>query len=344
MTKEIKLRPILVLGAGSWGTAVAIHMANLGHDVILWGRDKAQLNNMREERVNSKYLPGYAFPINLTLTDNIEDVIADVRAVFCMVPSSGALKLLEQIESYYPQNIPFIFGTKGVICSDDGFTFLHDIASNMLPNTSFAMISGPSFAKEVAAGKPTAIVAASASVELLDLVQKIMHGNNLRLYKTFDIGGVVACSIMKNIIAVASGIVDGLELGANTRSALITRGIAEMQRFVSFLGCNQGTLMGLAGMGDLILTCTDDQSRNRQLGLAIGRGKSTKNAKNEITQSIESLQSIASVVDFSGRNNIDMPITNYVYQVLLGKITPDIALESLLTRTPKYEDNSITQS
>ena len=204
------------------------------------------------------------------------------------------------------------------------------------------MVSGPSFAQEVAAGKPTAIVAASESVELLDLVQKIMHGNNLRLYKTFDISGVAACSIMKNIIAVASGIVDGLELGANTRSALITRGISEMQRFVGFFGCNQGTLMGLAGMGDLILTCTDDQSRNRQLGLAIGRGKSTQNAKNEVTQSIESLQSIAAVVEFANKNDIDMPITNYVYQVLLGKITPDKALELLLTRAPKYEENIIT--
>ena len=344
MTKEAILKPILVLGAGSWGTAVAMHIASLGHNVILWGRDKEQLQDMRENRENRKYLPGASFPDTLTVTDDIKSVIADVEAVICMVPSSGIIDLLEQIKSYYPQHVPFICGTKGVVCNEDGFSFLHDVVSSHLSNTNFAMISGPSFAAEVAASKPTAIVAASASVELLDLTQKIMHGNNLRLYKTFDVVGVAACSIMKNIIAVAAGIVDGLELGANTRSALITRGIAEMYRFLSFFGCNHGTLMGLAGMGDLILTCTDDQSRNRRLGLAIGRGESTRNAKNEITQSIESLQSIATIVEFANKHEIDMPITNYVYQVLTGEISSDKALTLLLTRAPKYEERCATSA
>lgn len=344
MTKESILKPILVLGAGSWGTAVAIHIATLGHDVILWGRDQEQVNDMRETRENRKYLPEISFPDSLTVTDNIESVIANVEAVICMVPSSGIINLLEQIKPCYPQHVPFICGTKGVVCNEDGFSFLHEVVSGVLTNTDFAMISGPSFAAEVAAGKPTAIVAASASVELLDLTQKIMHGNNFRLYKTFDVVGVSACSVMKNIIAVAAGIVDGLELGANARSALITRGVAEMYRFLRFFGCNHGTLMGLAGMGDLMLTCTDDQSRNRRLGLAIGRGESTRNAKNEITQSIESLQSISAIVDFANKHEIDMPITNYVYQVLTGEISSDKAIALLLTRAPKYEESCATSA
>lgn len=340
MTKIVK--PILVLGAGSWGTAVAMHIASLGHDVILWGRDKEQLADMKKTRENRKYLPDHTFPDSLIVTDDIKSVIADVDAVVCMVPSSGIVSLLDEIKPYYPQRLPFICGAKGVICNEYGFSFLHEVVSAMLPNTSFAMISGPSFAKEVASGRPTAIVAASSSVELLDFVQEMMHGNNLRLYKTFDVVGVAACSIMKNIIAVAAGIVDGLELGSNTRSALITRGIAEMHRFLKFFGCNHGTLMGLAGLGDLILTCTDDQSRNRQLGLAIGRGQTTGEAKGGITQSIESLQSIAAIVDFANKHEIDMPITNYVHQVLLGKISSGQALELLLTRAPKYEESCAT--
>ena len=330
-------KPILVIGAGSWGTAVAIHLARIGHHVLLWGRSAEHVLEMQEQKSNPRYLPDCPFPGGLSAVHDLTEAVRDCKAVFCMTPSKAFSEILHTIQSYYPHNVPFIWGAKGFAPTDKGLHFLHEVVKKVLGNIPSAVLSGPTFAIEVARQMPTALVLASETKEIAAQLQLLMHSTHFRVYTSTDLVGVQLCGGSKNIFSVAAGIADGMELGANTRSALITRSMVEVQRVAKVVGCQQETMMGLSGMGDLILTCTSDLSRNRRFGLALGAGASLEQAQKDIGQVVESMHNVGYVLQLAKEHALDLPIAQEVYKVLTGKESPDAALHALLTRAPKAE-------
>lgn len=331
---------ISVLGAGSWGTALAIHLANhhVDLDVRLWGRDRTAMQAMQESRCNEKYLPQVSLPDNLMCYGDLTSAVDGVEDILVMVPSSGFAELLAQLTALPDAKIRRVaWGTKGLDAAAPGLQLLDQTVKQVFGNqVEMAVLSGPSFAKEVARGAPTAIVVASDSNAFLTDLVSLFHVGHFRLYTSRDMLGVQLSGVLKNVMAVAAGVADGLGLGANTRSALITRAIAEMMRLGEVLGAEAQTFMGLAGIGDLILTCTSDLSRNRRLGLAIGRGETIANAAASIGQVVESLDNVARVAEYASAQGVELPITQQVAEILDGK-SPQQALTDLLSREPKSE-------
>ena len=302
-----------VFGAGSYGTALAIQMARNGCDVQLWGRDQAQMDLLARERVNTRYLPECPFPARLTIAASLEQA-ADCDFWFLAVPSHGLGPLLEQLK-------PHVAQVRQVACASKGFEpetcrLAHEVVAHALGEVPFAIVSGPTFAKEVGRGLPSAVTIGSRSPELAALTADALHGPGMRAYTSDDVIGVEVGGGVKNVIAIAVGAADGMGLGANTRALLITRGMAEIMRLGEALGGRRETLMGLSGMGDLVLTCTDDQSRNRRLGKAVGQGREIKAAVDEIGQVVEGIRNTVEVHSLAQRLNVDMPITHAVYRVL----------------------------
>jgi glycerol-3-phosphate dehydrogenase (NAD(P)+) len=321
---------ISVLGAGSWGTAVALALAYQGHSVLLWARDKHQIQEMQTHRCNTKYLPNHPFPENLHVTSDLK-LALKTKNLLIAVPSHAFMSLIQEI----PTCSEVAWLTKG----------LEPISNKLLSElvqerfgqqNSMAMISGPSFAKEVAAKKPTALVVAGNNTEITRHWQQLLHSNTTRVYTTKDLLGVQLCGAIKNVLAIACGISDGLEFGANSRAALITRGIAEMRELGLAMGAQEDTFQGLAGLGDLVLTCTDNQSRNRRFGLLIGKNLSVIEAEKEIQQVVEGLHNAKQVAYLAEKYHIDMPICCAVNQVLEGKLTAALAAQSLLARPPRF--------
>ena len=324
-----------VIGAGSWGTALAIQLARAGHPVQLWGRDAAQIDSMRAARRNVRYLPGAAFPKNLEVTCALADALNGARDALIAVPSHAFRSVLQDIAPRLQPATRIAWATKGFEIGSGRLP--HQVVDEMLKTRPGAVLSGPTFAKEVGAGLPTALTVASRDVLFAKQLALSLSGPNFRAYTQTDIMGVEVGGAVKNVIAIGTGIADGAGFGANTRVALITRGLAEMMRLGVKLGAARDTFMGLAGLGDLVLTCTDDQSRNRRFGMALGRGESTAQAHSAIDQVIEGISGAQAVYAVAQRLAVDMPICREVYEIMHAGKPVRAAVQALMSREVRSE-------
>ena len=326
------LMTIAVLGAGSWGTALAIQLARCGHRVRLWGRDSAAVARMAAERVNARYLPGIPLPAAIEPVPSLEHAYP-AEEVIVAVPSHA---FRDTLAALGPQVRRVAWATKGLEQSSG--RLLHEIAAEMLgSDAKLAALSGPTFAAEVARGLPTAITVASNDSVYADRLAEALHCGAFRAYTSTDLVGVGFGGAVKNVIAIAAGMADGLGLGANSRAALITRGLAEIMRLGQKLGVRTETMMGLAGLGDLVLTCTDDKSRNRRFGLGLARGDPPAEVAAQIGQVVEGVGAAAAVHLLSQRHQVEMPICEQVYEVLHNGIAAREAVAALLERARRSE-------
>lgn len=330
---------IAVIGAGSWGTALAMLLARNGYSTRLWGNDAGQLQAMRSERENAAYLPGIKFPEALSVAEALPELVAATDTYLLVVPSHAFRSVLEQIRDHRQdraREFVLAWGTKGF---DTGRgMLLADAVEDVLGSRARrAVISGPSFAGEVARGLPTALTVAADSTPVAQRIAGWLRNDRVRAYTNDDLAGVQLGGAIKNVMAVAAGISDGLGFGANARAALITRGLAELMRFGVALGGKPETFMGLAGMGDLVLTCTDDQSRNRRVGLGLGAGKGLQTVLEEIGQEAEGVTTVKELYQMATKLDVDMPITEQVYKVIYENLPPQQAVDELFRREPKAE-------
>ena len=327
---------IAVLGAGSWGTALAALMARHGHAVTLWGRDAKVAAAIDQQHENTRYLPGIPLPDNLRATTDLAASLQNADLVLVVVPSHAFTETLRQRAPLRPASAGVAWATKGF--EPGSGRFLHEVAEDILgPSVPLAVVTGPSFAKEVTLGLPTAVTVHGDDVEFTQQVADVLHGPAFRAYTGNDMLGAELGGAMKNVLAVATGVADGMQLGLNARAGLITRGLNEMLRLAAAIGGRPETLMGLAGLGDLVLTSTGDLSRNRRLGLALGRGQSLPDAVREIGQVVESVQTADEVMRQADRHGIDLPISSAVRAVLHGDLSPAEGLQQLLAREQKPE-------
>jgi glycerol-3-phosphate dehydrogenase (NAD(P)+) len=332
---------ITVLGAGSYGTALAICLARNGHETLLWGRDAQQVDDMVNARENTKYLAGYTFPDSLQVTNDLRLAINASDNVLVVVPSHAFGNMLKQIKRELDKsanpNLKVAWATKGL--DPQSGDLLQDVARNILgDNIALAVLSGPTFAKEMAAGLPTAISLSSTDDEFAVTLSTLLHCEKcFRVYPNKDFIGVQLGGAVKNVIAIGAGIADGIGFGANARTALITRGLAEMTRLGVALKADPATFMGMAGLGDLVLTCTDNQSRNRRFGLALGKGVGVEQAMTDIGQVVEGYRNTKEVYMLAQRMNVEMPIVEQVYQVLYQDKEAKLAAADLLSRDQTQE-------
>ena len=324
---------IAVLGAGAWGTALAIAFA-ARHQVILWARDAQRVEDMAHRRENRRYLPDCPFPSNLRLTADFRAALAAADLAILAAPLAGLRFLLEQLKADAPA-LPFLWVCKGL---EAGSGLLpHQVVADVMGDAACGVLTGPSFALEVARGLPTAITLASSDAAFAETTAQRLHGGNLRIYANHDLIGAEVGGAVKNVLAIATGICDGLGLGLNARAALITRGLVEITRFGEALGARRETFTGLAGMGDLILTCTGELSRNRRVGLLLAEGKALPEIAAELGHVAEGVPAAREVARRAAELGIDMPITRAVTAVLDGRITPRAAVEQLMAREAKSE-------
>lgn len=324
---------IAILGAGSWGTAVAIHLAQCSTPTLLWAHDPAHVESMNKERCNKRYLPEAAFPKNLAVMADLHSCLQQADEVIVAVPSHAFTGLLAQLAK--PKH-GLAWLTKGIDPSSHQL-LSHLVAAKWGDSFPVAVISGPSFAKEVAQSLPTALTLASNNLAYQHALRKLFHHKNLRIYLSSDLIGVQIGGTVKNVLAIACGISDGLGYGANAKAALITRGLAEMQRLGLSMGACKETFMGLAGLGDLVLTCTDNQSRNRRFGLQLGHGVSLSQAEKHIDQVVEGKYNASQVCLLAEQFQVEVPICSQVNALLQEKITPQQAVNNLMNRSPREE-------
>lgn len=329
--------PVSILGAGSYGTALAIALARNGHHTYLWGHNPSKMAEMAQLRMNQDFLPDIPFPDSLQITADLEEALAKSRDLLLVVPSHVFAEVLTRIQPLLRAEHRIIWATKGL--ERDTGRLLQDVAWQILgENYPLAVLSGPTFAKELALGMPTAITLSSTDLEFADQMQQRIHcSKSFRVYLNDDMVGVQLGGAIKNVIAIGAGISDGIGFGANARTALITRGLAEITRLGVSLGANPKTFMGMAGLGDLVLTCTDNQSRNRRFGLMLGQGKTAQEAMTEIGQVVEGFYNTKEAYLLAQRQGIEMPIVEQIYQMLFcGKRAEDVA-KTLLGRERKGE-------
>ncbi|MEJ4047299.1 NAD(P)H-dependent glycerol-3-phosphate dehydrogenase [Erwinia sp. SLM-02] len=328
-----------VIGAGSYGTALAITLARNGHEVVLWGHNPQHQAQLQADRCNTAFLPDVPFPDTLQIETDLAKAIAASRDLLVVVPSHVFGDVLQQIKPHLRADSRLVWATKGL--EKETGRLLQDVAREILGDTiPLAVISGPTFAKELAAGLPTAIALAATDSVFADELQQLLHcGKSFRVYNNPDFIGVQLGGAVKNVIAIGAGMSDGIGFGANARTALITRGLAEMSRLGAALGADPTTFMGMAGLGDLVLTCTDNQSRNRRFGMMLGQGADVEGAQHTIGQVVEGFRNTKEVKALAARFGVEMPITEQIYQVLYcGKNAREAAL-SLLGRTRKDENS-----
>ncbi len=325
------MRPIVVLGAGSWGTALAIQFARGGKPAVLWGRAEDEPELLARQRENARYLPGAAFPPSLAIEPDLARALSSGDDIVLVVPSSVLRAVLQQIRPMLGSRARVAWASKGFELSTGKLP--HQVAVEVLgPAVPIAVLSGPTFAREVGMGLPTAIaVASSHEAFALELAERISSGG-FRAYTQTDIVGVEIGGAVKNVIAIATGVSDGLGYGSNSRVFMITRGLAEMVRLGVALGARRETLMGLAGLGDLVLTCTDDQSRNRRFGRALAAGKPVDDAIAEIGQVVEGYHAAKAVRIVAEKLGVDMPICRHVYDVLHGGASIQEVVTAMLQR------------
>ena len=324
---------IAVLGAGAWGTALAIAFAGR-HDVCLWTREEDCPDEMVRARENRRFLPGFPFPAALQVELDLATALAQAELAVLAAPLAGFRGLLEQLRERAPK-LPFLWVCKGL---EAGSGLLpHQVVAEVMGDAVCGVLTGPSFALEVARGLPTAITLAATDAGFAEATAQSLHGGNLRIYANEDLVGAEVGGAVKNVLAIATGICDGLGLGLNARAALITRGLVEITRFGEALGARRETFMGLAGMGDLILTCTGDLSRNRRVGLLLAEGRSLPDIARELGHVAEGVPAAREVARRAAELGIEMPITRAVAAVLDGRITPSVAVQQLMARDPKHE-------
>jgi len=337
MPTGVQSMPVGVLGAGSWGTALALLIARNGFPVQLWDYNREHIESVGRERENKRYVPGVALPPNLGIEADLDSLVACTDRFLVVVPSHAFRSTLESMAANFDGNRQLIisWGTKGF---DPGRqTLLSEVATEVFPSAGQAAVSGPSFAGEVAQGLPTALTVASPDEPTADTVAAWLRGDRVRVYTNRDIAGVQLGGAIKNVMALAAGISDGLGFGANARAALITRGLTEMNRLGVALGGSPSTFMGLTGVGDLVLTCTDNQSRNRRAGIGLGQGRALNDVLKEIGQEVEGVKTVRELYAMAGRAGVDMPITEQVYQVVYEGLPAEQAVVSLLRREPRSE-------
>ena len=328
---------VTVLGAGSYGTALAICLARNNTPTVLWGRDARQLSVMADSRQNERYLPGAPFPETLSIESDLATAVAQSRDILVVVPSHAFKGMLEQLAPLLHDSQRIVWATKGL--EPGSGRLLKEVALEVLGDKyPLAVLSGPTFAKEMAAGLPTAISLSSTDDEFIDAMAAKLHcARSFRVYKNPDFTGVQLGGAVKNVIAIGAGLADGLGFGANARTALITRGLAELTRLGVQAGAQPETFMGMAGLGDLVLTCTDNQSRNRRFGLALGKGTTVDNAMEEIGQVVEGYRNTEEVVILARKLDVEMPICEQIYAVLYEGKSPKDAALALLGRELKSE-------
>lgn len=326
---------VAVLGAGSWGTALAIQLARNELDVRLWGHDPAHVERLRSLRENRDYLPGFKLADNITPLAALKDAVANAAYLLIAIPSKGFRALLQDLKPLLDDDMALFWASKGF--EIESGKLLHEIIEQELPKHHYGVISGPTFATEVARGLPAAIACAGNDAQTTAAFAELLRGHHFRAYTSEDIVGVELGGALKNVLAIAVGVADGLGFGANTRAALMTRGLAEIMRLGTHLGAHQETMMGLAGLGDLILTCTDNQSRNRRFGLALGQGKTIAAAEVEVGQTVEGLRAAKAIYNKSRELGLDLPIIEEVYRLLYEGKKPHEAVRDLESRPQGHE-------
>ena len=328
---------IAVIGAGSWGTALALAFARSGLVVRIWGRNSDHIADMAEARENNKYLPGAQFPYNLSVHAGLDETLDGIRDVLIAVPSHALRETATAIQPLLSDDARICWATKGFELHTGKLP--HQVVAEVVGDDKpLAVLSGPTFAREVGDGLPTALTIASNNDAFADDLAKALSGPNFRAYTSDDIVGVEVGGAIKNVLAIGAGMSDGLGFGANTRIAMITRGLVEMTRLGIALGARQETFMGLAGMGDLVLTCTDNLSRNRRMGLALAAGKNISEAQEEIQQVVEGVMAAEAVHEVADQRSIEMPICQQVYKILYQGVSPREAVSALMSRELKSED------
>lgn len=336
VTETSSQSSIAVLGAGSWGTALAVQLARAGQHTVLWGRAEDEPELLAERRCNQRYLPGVMFPPQLTIEPDLERAVAEHQDVLVCVPSHVFRLVLGQIKDFLTTSSRIAWATKGFEQTTGKLP--HQVAEEELGKSRpLAVLSGPTFAGEVGAYLPTAMTVAATDAQFANDLASRISSNNFRAYTAADLVGVEVGGAVKNVLAIATGISDGLGYGSNTRVALISRGLAEMTRLGIALGAKPQTFMGLSGMGDLVLTCTDDQSRNRRMGLALASGKSVDETAAQIGQVVEGVYAAKAVHEVAKRERCDMPICEQVYRILYEDAAPGDAVTSLMSRSIKSE-------
>lgn len=327
---------VAVLGAGAWGTALSVLLARNGYPLWLWGNDRVLLQRLAQERVNATALPGIVLPRQIEMHADLADVARTASNFLIAVPSHAFRATLAVLRANIKPGTTVAWATKGL--EPNSGSLLSDVARDVLGNqAALAVVSGPTFAGEIAHGLPAALTVAAADRATAERVAAWLRNERVRVYTSDDVAGVQLGGAIKNVMAIAAGISDGLGFGANARAALITRGLAELTRLGVAMGGKRETFMGLAGAGDLILTCTDNTSRNRRVGLGLGQGRGLREVLAEIGQEAEGVATARELYRLAQARNIDMPITEQVYRVLYDNLPPQTAVEALLRRDPRPE-------
>ncbi len=335
---EDMLEKIAVIGAGSWGTTLADLLAKKGHQVTLWAYEPELVQTMRDTRENNLFLPGITLHEKLAYTNDLVEAYRDCTMVLSVVPSQLVRRVMGRSVPFIPSDALIVSASKGI--EVDTLATVSEIYQNILPEAMyarFAALSGPSFAREVAQEMPTAVTAAAASEEIARRVQEAFTTSFFRVYRNSDVVGVELGGAIKNVIAIAAGISDGLGFGSNTRAALITRGLAEMTRLGVAMGAQPATFAGLAGMGDLVLTCTGDLSRNRSVGIQIGQGRRLEEILGEMRMVAEGVKTTESAYNLAKKLGVEMPIIEQMYQMLYQDKPAREAVLELMTRNLKAE-------
>jgi glycerol-3-phosphate dehydrogenase (NAD(P)+) len=325
-----------VLGAGSWGTALAVHLARADHDVRLWARDAAVVDHLRRARINERYLPAAPLPDHMVFTDSLAEAVSGAKFVVVAVPSHGVRAVVERARPHFGSDAILVSAAKGI--EVDSLQRMSQVIGEAAGECCpVVVLSGPSFAAEVARGLPTAVLAASADCAAARAVQDGFRGRGLRLYVSDDVAGVEIGGALKNVIAIAAGCVEGLGLGHNALAALITRGLAEISRLAMAEGGRRETLAGLSGLGDLVLTCTGDLSRNRRVGIELGRGGSLDEILAGLHMVAEGVRTTRAALALGAKYGIELPIAAQMQEVLDGRCSPLNAVEALMLRRQRAE-------
>jgi len=329
---------VSIIGAGSWGTALAVSLARQGRELRLWAYEPEVVESIREQRENKIFLPGVTLPAGVSATNHLSEALADARIVLTVMPSHFCRGLFERMLPHLKSEMIFVSATKG-IDTERLMRMSEIIRAAVEPHFTprLCVLSGPSFASEVARGDPTAVVVASEDLEPARFVQKELSSRTLRLYTSNDVVGVEMGGALKNVIAIAAGVIEGLNLGHNATAALVTRGLAEMTRLACACGARRETMAGLAGIGDLALTCTGTLSRNRTVGVELGKGRKLADIISSMRTVAEGIKTTRAILALAARHQVDVPITQQVHRILEGEVSPLEAIRVLMERSLKEE-------
>ncbi len=334
------MRTVTVLGAGSWGTALAVHLGRIGHDVQLWARDPLLADTIRARRVNGAYLPGVGLPDSVSIAASLQAALTESELVVCAIPSHGFRAVLRMAAPWVRARATIVSASKGL--EPDTFSRMSEVVKEELgAERHVVVLSGPTFASEVAAGMPTAVLVASVDARSAEIVQEELRGASFRLYASTDVIGVELGGASKNVIAIAAGVVEGLGLGHNALAALITRGLAEITRLACAVGGRRETLSGLSGLGDLVLTCTGALSRNRYVGIELARGRRLDDIVGGMKMVAEGVRTTGAILALGGRHGVELPIAAQMHEVLTGRAEVRAGVDALMLRRQRAEAEAV---